>query len=261
MKYGKTLSDALKFSVSPKRWGPLFILDAIAFSVALMLVLPSLPLLSNLSNPTEFTQISTLLGLGAYLIALFVVWALLRLYISGSLIHQSYKPKEFGRSWRVSKERFLSLLAVSLLVGLISGLLGFIPYVGWLFSIIIGLMFFFALPPVVIDKKSFDDSMRISYRLFRKKFESVLACWIVISLISMVIAFIFVLPLLATLFGLFVPQLVGSQPTQAEVLSMLQNNVIYLVPAAIFFAIGVAITTAFSINAQTNFYLQLKARR
>jgi hypothetical protein len=265
VEYGKTLSNAFKFSIDPKRWLPFLVLDAVAFLALLAYMIPNVFVLSDViaAQQSGLMVASQIMGVIATVAIAFGIWSLVRLYIVGAMIHQSVKPKEYRKSCTVAKERYLSLLAVGVAVGLLSMVVGFVPYVGWLGSIIIGLMFFFAMPAAVAGKLGFSAALSDSLHLFREKLSDVFLAWLVIAVISSIIALIFMIPAFAIAWGALVPALVGlgENPTGTQILSILVSNGWSLAPAGLVFLVGIAITNVFGINAQTNFYLQLKKRK
>ncbi len=262
MDYGKTVGRALRFSVDPKRWVPLFALDSVVLISVLAYLMSNVLALSAVSSASGYAALSPIIGMVAVLFCTYIVWILLRIYIMGALIHQSVKPKDFAKSWAVSRKRYFSLLGVGVIAGLASFFVGIVPYVGWVFSIIVGLVFFFAMPAVVAGKMAFDKALSKSYKIFRKAPVDVFLAWLIISLLSLLIVFIFVLPLLFVFFVSVVPALEGmsSAAGGSEILGVLISNACSLVPALIFMVAGMGIAVAFSVNAQTHFYLQLRKK-
>ena len=266
VKYGETLLNALKFSVEPKRWVPFFAIDLIFSAVMLAYLLSNIFVLKGIlsGDVSGLVIASSIIGVIAVSILMFAVWLLLRLYVSGALVHQSFKPKEFSKSWTVSKQRFLSLLAVSIVVGIISGVVGIVPYVGWILSIIIGLMFFFVAPAVIVKKMVFDKALSDSYRIFRKKPLDVFLIWLLLTIISGLIFLLFFIPMLVVMWSVLLPILLGlsgGTATITGILTILTSNIWYIVPAMLVMIVGIAIGTVFSFHAQTHFYIQLKKKR
>ncbi len=265
VSYGEVLRGALRFALQPKRWLPFFVLDIVFFLAAVSLVMTNFSGMLNLLMTTT-TSPAAALSLAGYafiFIAGFIVWALLRLWITGAVLHQSVKPKEFRQSWGVANERFFSLLAVAIVVGIISSLVSMVPWIGWLLSIIAGIIFFFAMPAVVAKKLSFDNALRDSYKIFRKKPLTVFLIWLVVAIIALVITLIFMIPCLAVAWGTIAP--LTGQISSATMLSLmlmsLITNIWLLVACGIIFITGMGISQVFTLKAQTDFYLQLKKKR
>ena len=268
--YGDILMNAIRFSIHPRRWLPFFILDSVFLLAAVGLILTNMSDILGMSNMgmgmgnnAAPMAVLYMVNLGLIMISGFVVWSLIRLWISGAVIHQSVKPKEFGNSWGVAKSRFFSLLAVTIIVGLISGVVGVVPYIGWVLSIIVGLAFLFAMPAVVVKRLGFENSLRESYRIFRNKPFTVFLIWLAMAIISIIITIIFLIPLFMTVWGIVAPFLFqASSATIASLLLMsLMQNVWMLVIGMEVLLVGVAISSTFTLKAETDFYLKLRKRK
>lgn len=261
--YGKTLMNALRFSADPKRWVPLFALDTVFLSMAFVYLMSNIIFLSKIGTMAgEASFVVSLLGILAVLVIMFIVWFLLGIYVNGALIYQSFRPKEYRKSWKISCERYFSLLGVSFIVGVISGLVGMVPYVGWIFSIIAGLIFFFSMPAVIVGKRSFDRALSDSYNIFRKKTVEVFITWLLIGLVSLLIVAVFAMPLVIAFISMVLPSLIGltESLTPAQVMSILASKFYVIVPTFLVLVVGMAISKAFSVNATTSFYQQLKVK-
>ena len=269
VKYGKTLSDGIRFSIQPKKWLPFFILDSVTLTVFLAFIFSNASLFKEIASQSggtdslSATAIASIAVAGIGLFAVFIVYVLIRIYIGGAIIHQSVKPKETKQSWTVAKERYFTMLAVIVIVSLATSVVGGVPYIGWVVSIIVGLLFFFALPPTIVDKKSFDDSIRTSIDLFREKTADVFLSWLLITIVATIIFFIFAVPLLVVSLGIFLPYFITNQSGTGgmEILNMLIQSGWSLYPATLVLVVGYSISNVFSLFAQTNLYQQLKKRK
>lgn len=263
--YGDILANAIKFSVQPKRWLPFFALDSIFFLAAAGILLTNLSsMLSLITTATSNTAaVLSLINFAIIFFVGFVIWSLIRLWITGAVIHQSVKPREFSKSWRVANRRYIPLLVASIIVGAIAMIAGMVPYIGWLLSIIVGLAFFFVKPAVVAKKLSFDNSMRDSYHIFRGHILTVFLIWLAVAIISMIISFIFFLPLFLSIWGTIAPFIMQTSSATAVTMIMvsLMENIGLLIAAGEVMLIGVAITEAFKTKAETDFYLLFKKKK
>ena len=262
--FGKTVANALRFSIDPKRWLPIFALDAVFGLAFLSYIITNIYALTSIMGAaTSGLEVASgIIGVGLTVLAMGIIWFLIRLFISGALIHQSMKPKEIRKSCDVAVKWFIHLFLASVIVSILSVIVSWVPAVGWLLSIIIGIIFFFAMPAVVAGKQGFVEALRDSYRLFRYKFSDVFISWLLVVVITIIIIFLFMIPASMAAASVLFPSLEGLSAGTAgeEVLAILVANGWSLVPAGLVFLVGVAITTAFSINATTNFYLQLKKK-
>jgi len=261
VNYGKVLGGSLKFSVAPKRWVPLFALDAVFFTSALAYIIANIFMFKSIvgSGGGGLAVVSTLIGAFLVLFAGFIIWMLLRLYVSGAIIHQSAKPKEFNKSWTVSRQRYLSLLAVVILISALSFIVGMVLYIGWILSIIVSIVFLFSIPVVVVKRMSFDDALREGYKIFRKKPGEVFLAWLLITIVSGIIVLIFFTPMVLAAWSVFMPILIGAGGNAAGLLALISNGW-SLVPFGLVCLVGLAITNVFALCAVTRFYPEFKKK-
>ena len=186
--YFEPLKRGLGFAVMPLRWLPVFIVD-MAFMVVLLGTLFSSPelilsLLEAFITPAAATDFS---GLGALLVA-GGVWFLARLWVTGAIIHQSYKEKEFKKSWKVSREKYFSLLGAIIVTIIVFFIAGLVPLIGSLLAVLAAMVLFYPLHSVMIRKSSAVNSLRDTYSIFRKSISFSadwrLAAWVVIMAVT-----------------------------------------------------------------------------
>jgi len=265
LDYGKSISRAFRFGFSPKRWLPLFLLNLTLAILIISFIMIFIPLFGNISGtqPDSVLTLSLLSILGPLvLIALF--WWLIAMWIIGAIINQTYKEDEYMKSWKLSLNRYLCLLAAMILVAIITGLAGAIPYVGWVFSIVFGLMFFFVMQGVMITKLGPVDALKNSYKIFRKDTLDVFLIWLISIVITLVIVAIFAIPAMIFFVGLLITFISPTIP-QAGLFSALldssQPGLLVLIVSGILVVIGMSISQAFSFKLQTEFYLQLRKKK
>jgi hypothetical protein len=259
VKYTEALNKGLKFSIQPKRWLPVFILDLIIFSVFIAVTVTNTNMLTSLASMGTITlTVFESLGYIGLFFGLLIIWGLVIIWIHGAIVYQSYKEKQYDKSWKLAKNKYLSILGAVVVVGIISIIVGLVPFVGWILSIIVGLMFFFILQGIMIKNQGFIKTMESSWDIFRKRPIDVFAMWLVLTVVSMVILFIFLLPLLLV-FGGFVLTIM-STGSVFTALPYLFSNFWAFIIGTVILLIGLSIATVFSIKAQTEFYLQLKKR-
>lgn len=258
--YGKIIKGSLGFSIEPKRWLPFFALDLTTFLIVISYMFLNMPVFRAMDSAPSGYMFTSLMGVFLVMGVVFLVWIFLRMYISGAIIHQAIKSREYSKSWKVSRERYLSLLAVLLITAVISGLIGMVPYVGWIFSIVISLVFLFSFSAVIAGKKKFDQALSSSYRIFRKKKFEVFLTWLLMLILSTLIAFLFAFPLLMILLFAVMPDIVsiGENMAFTEVLYLFVRNFWILLPGVIVATIGASVSKVFEHYATTNFYLQFR---
>jgi len=247
VNWGKTISKSFLFSVHPKRWLPFFAIDMAAVMTILFVIFRNglQDMVISLS-PLP----SSLLHVIVYIVATMLVWALANTWITGAVVHQSSKEKEFRKSWHVASVRLPSLIAIMFVVGAISSVLSLVPYVSIVFSIIIGTIFIFANQAVMVGGKGFYEALEESYGMFRKKAMYSFLTWLLASLFSMAIAVVFLIPLMTAL--------VISMFQYSFDMSMLawdiKNNLYLYIALGAVFLVGVALARVFSLKFQTEAY-------
>ena len=262
MRIAEALKRAVVFCIQPKRWLPFFIIDLTFLSVALALVLSNVTsLLYLVSGITDISIIGPAAAVFFGLLALLIGWGLVNIWMTEALIHQSHKEKEFRESWPVSFSRYLSLLGVTAIAGIIAFVVSLVPYVGWLFAIFTGLVFFFSMQGVIVRRSGFMEAIEDSVNIFSKNPFRVFAAWLLILGISLILLGIFALPLLALIFSILIEAAAGGIVNTATVINAvfaIQSQLPMLVITGIIALVGLAISRAFSIKAQTEFYLQFR---
>lgn len=261
--YTGAVKKGLKFSLQPKRWGAFFILD-FAFLTTLLLSVSGnlIPLVSMLVN-YSFSSIA-FSSVFMYVLTLLIglcVWVLVRLWITGAVIYQSYKEKDFGKSWTVSKERFFSLTGALIVITSLSLISNLMVFVGWLLSIIVSLLFFFVFQDLIITNKDTFLALNASLKIFKRKPLAVIITWILVTIVSLVIVGIFSIPLFLFLSNLTGASIAGTTGIlTAFILSLTTNPGAFLLTGVVLL-IGIEISQVFAIKTQTEIYLQVKKRR
>jgi hypothetical protein len=266
VNFGDALRKGLRFCIEPKRWLPLFVLDAAVLGMAVLVLLGNMGgmmdiLLDIQNNPLAAASLA---GYFAGFLLLGIAWFIARLWIIGSIVHQSIRPREFRKGYAVSLGRLHKTIAVTIVVAIIASLAGAIPFGGWILSLVIGWVFFFMIQGIIIDNLGVVSTLKNSMSIFRKSPFDVFVAWLLIAIISMLIFGAFSLPLLITLFGFVWNTLFFSGSMEAEALALLmvyiQNNLVTVVALGLTALVGLELSQAFGIRAQTEFYLQLKKR-
>ena len=267
----KSISEGLKFFISIKRILPYLILHLVTFYVLMNFFGEILRLIIN---PTAF---------GPFLVSLliyipsFIILGLIKLWISGAIIDQAkyYKKKRrLIKSFKHSTSRFLTMVCALIIFAVIAAIVSSLPYIGSLLSILLGLIFFYLYPAIIIDNKSCIDSFKWSWKIFKKRPVETFATWILIIIIGSIITIIFALPLISYLLGNLVDIFQTIDPTginetmsetifREEIIPTIVNSVrsVYFLPYLFVFCFGLAIQEVFSVGAQARLYINLKRKR
>lgn len=263
--YGKTISEGLKFSIEPKRWLPMFAVDLTGFLSLFIIFIynfSAIKIVVEGMASSGFPVVLSLINLIVLAVITIIIWSLVKLYISGAIIHQANKNNEYNKSWTVSRERFWSLLAAAFIIGIVSSGIGFVPYVGWVFSIILAVMFFYTLPPIIIKKMKFDNALTESIHLFKEHFPEVVLTYILIAIVSSFVISLFMIPVFITALNVLLPLLqnIDSGFENFAFLDVLKANALYFIPSGMIFIAGSSITSVFTLFCQTDYYLQIKKK-
>ena len=197
VNWGEPLSKGLKFAVHPKRWLMFFIVDLVFLGSIVWMFFSNIgeftAVLAALS--TDPTAILPVLGSLGGMLALFIIWILVRLGAVGSVIHQTYKDKDpVRKSLSVCYRKYLSLLGAAIIIAIISGVLGMVPVLGSLLTILFSLTVFFVFQGVIIKGsggiKSINESWKIfkgGLREFKAAFEWKFIVWVAVVIVSTIL--------------------------------------------------------------------------
>jgi hypothetical protein len=258
INWGKPIIEGIKFSLHPKRWIYFFILDFLVISASIFVVINNLSSMAFLLYDTETADLSYFLTYFWPLFIFIVIYFLFNLLITGAVIHQSYKPKEQKKSWYVSGSKYPSLIAANLIIVALTLILSLVPYIGWLLGIVISIILFFTLVSIVLNKHGFYKGLKDSWNIFVKNPLRVFVAWLLIAVVSIVILFIFALPLIVFILSLI---LTAQNLGLAVAVLQFKNQLPIFVITGIILLIGVAILRVFSLKAQTDFYQQFKKKK
>ncbi len=202
LKYAEALGRALKFCIQPKRFLPVFVLDLVFLSVAMLFIMgnPSVFLMLFLYLAVNPASMASMIGYIVIMALVLCVWGLLRLWVMGALVYQSYKPKDFRKSFDVSFRRFIPLLLSVVIVAIISMVLGlgyisiYLPWIspiGTVLTVLVSLAFFFIYQGVIVKGfgvfKTLKDSwsiFRANKREFKVSKNPLFAAWLILVVFS-----------------------------------------------------------------------------
>ncbi len=266
VNFGDALRKGLRFGIEPMRWLPLFVLDlamALIFLGVLFYRADEFLLMSiNNGAASSFPALSVIslfIGLGL----LGTAWFIIRLWIMGSLIHHSSRPRDFDRGYIVSIQSLHKLVGVVALVSLISMMASFIPVAGFILAIFVSLAFFFMLQGVVLDELGIVSTLKASWAFFRKSPFDVFVCWLLISIVSALLILPFMIPFMVVFSGAIFSSLAagsGGSPSLPAFMNSLEMGLPLLIGFGMIMIVGFVVSQAFSIKAQTEFYMQFRKK-
>jgi hypothetical protein len=260
------LRKALTFTTDPKRWLQLFLVDAAFLSLATLLIMGDINLMITILMNAE-SDVMPAIPMFPSIIALLATilfWYIIRMWIMGSIIHQSFRPKDIEKGYRISFKRLHKIIIATIILALISSIAGMIPIAGPVISIVFGWMFFFAFQGIILDNLGVVSTLKNSFQIFRKSPFDVFVSWFLIVIISTLIWALFSLPLIAGFFGLFYNALFATGTMQPDTLALLlmyaQQNIVSVFALVLVSILGGSISQVFSAKAQTEMYVQFKNR-
>jgi hypothetical protein len=262
IRWSETVKEALRFGVSPKRWLPLFIVDFGCMVVMFLYLMSNMAVIGALmtmmaeQNPMILFSFINMLAVPLIVGA---IWGILRLWVMGALIHQSVKPNEYAKSFRLCCSRYGSLLVASIITGIIMMAAGWVPLIGGLLNIFFALIFLFVLQGVMVDRKGFAEAIGSSWNIFRKWPVRVFIMWVIISIITWAITAVFMAPVMLFMVSTMLPYMAAdSAAALFMMIATLMSNMVILAALGAVFMVGASITGAFSLKALTDFYRQIK---
>jgi len=148
-------------------------------------------MLYALASPVPTVEPSLILT-GLMLLLLAIIGAVLsNLWFTGALIDDIKSKRGFERALRKVKSVFWQMLLLSSVIMMLFFIIStlFRQLALFLF-LVVDILFFFALPAVVIKKDSFDKALARSYGIVKKSFLEFLAFWLLRGFLMLVILFV-----------------------------------------------------------------------
>ena len=251
MDFSGAVKRAWSYSLDAKRFGTMLAMLLIAFVIA---VAPIFFIYKTFS--LGLLNVFTLIQSFALLLVGIIIGVLILLYATLLFTHNYANKKSLGASARFALSNYPKFLAVVIVSGLVSWIVGFVPFIGIILSIAAGLIFFFVQQEVGARKSSFSDSLTNSYRLFMNNKLDTIIAMIITAVLSLIIIIIFAIPILAVLFGALGAALTGGSFT-----AVLAANIGALVVSAVMLVIGLAFATLFSNSIKTDIFMQMIKNR
>jgi len=268
--YANVIKKSLKFSVKPKHWLPFFALNITLFSIFIAILFSNTEAFSVLQSLQEgtntmpdYTQMMTIFQMLFVIFSITVIWQLVKLYVTGAVTYQSYKEKEYFKSWSVAASKYVILLLASIIVTILIGLCSLVPYIGQFLSIIVTLVFWFFIPAIIVSNLGPLDSLEKSYNIIRKEPFKVIAMWLTVVLVNFLLIVLFALPLILIFVKSYIPALISSEKAFdiINIFYSIRSNPMNMFIGAVIYTVGLSIAQAFSVKAVTEYYQKFKKKR
>lgn len=249
--FESAVSHAWQFAKSIER---LFVLSLFYLVAALLILLPVIFIYRNITLGAF--QLVNLVQFFVGLFAAVIIAILLVLYSNLMFMHNYANQKSVAKSAVYAKKRYLRFLGAMIIVGAIDLIASIPPIVGFVLSIIVGLIFFFVQQEIAVAGSRISKSLSNSYNIFKRNWLQVVITFILSALLGFLIILIFAIPLLVVAFATILPSIGTGQIVPA----LLANLPLFAVTGLILL-VGVAFASLFTIGIKTDIYLQLKKRR
>ncbi len=262
MHYARSVSRALHFIRRPARWLPFFIADLLFLAFFLSLIFSySYPETIPFSETLFIEPASTAAaGFSFTLLFGFALWSLALVWIGAAVVHQSWKGNEFRGSFGIATGLIITVLASVLLAQFIGGFLtASSPPYGSLLALLFWIFSAYIMQALVIDRKGPISAIESSFSIVRKNFIPVILFSILLLIVAGIVFLIFGIWFIALFILLIFQNAASISPENSlpAIISILKQNINTVTLTLILMAIGHAITTAFTLKAQTEFYLGL----
>lgn len=259
----KVISKSLRESFRPKRFLPfllLYMLLSVSFLALIYPLMKSLP--SILIGLQTWSAILSFLFLAS---TVFLIGILVNLWFTGALIHNAVSNKTFGKSLHYSKELFWQIIILSFVIFLLemfSFLLGFFSFIA---QLLIGLIFFFSLPVLVIKKHTFDEAMKKSFDVVKRNLLKTILFIIstrIVILIIMFVSFFFIVLTLTPVFqDMKSINMVLIQAAINEFVDTILRNYPLLLATSVVASFFFAIIHVFDYLSRTYYFLELSKKK
>lgn len=270
--FQSAVGAGFRFAFNPKNFAVFFIM----MLVELGLILAGLLLTTTTAFMAYATSIniSTIAGVAPYLIAA-IIAGLIDILFTGSFVHRFKTLETVGKSVKYSLSRYITLLIVVIIVGAIStaaalaliSLVYLSAQMAIVFIIIdlvvlfiLAVLFMFVYQEVIIAKSSVVDTLKNSYRLFRKEWLNMIITIIISGILSIIIMIIAIIPFLFAVIRSIAGFLSLGNADISTLATLIFNNMGPLAITGLIAIAGIAITKLLSIGIVTHVYSQLKKK-
>ena len=255
VKFGEAVHNGFKYATLKDRLAVWFV-----YTLAYMLALiyPIYWMFSAITTRSVGSIVSAVVGF----LGVLLVFGLIGVWITLAYVQDYKSGSKKGGLWKAFtavKAVYWRMVAVSIIVSIISGVLSSVEYVGWLLSFIISWIFLFIGQFVVIQKKKFGETFTASWKNIRKYPWETILVWLVNMVICMGIVILAMLPFMAALIGLAFPLVEGNIIN--GLLSVIQANLVVFIVMGLIAVFGFAICSVFSLGMTTDAFLQIYKKK
>ena len=248
VNFGGAVSRGWKFAKNAQRLTVQFLICTIA---VMLVLLPVVFLYRNITIGA--LQSSALVQSYVWLFVALVVIILLLTYSTLMFMHNYANQKALGKSAGYAKVKYVRFFLAMMIVGLISFVADIVPFVGFIFSFVISLIFFFVQQEIAVRNSGLSKSFSNSYAIFKRNWFKVFLTLIISGLLGLLVIIVFAIPLFAVMFATIGPAIASGQFVPA-----LLANLPLFIATGLILLVGVALATLWIIGIKTDVYMQLK---
>jgi len=263
---GKIIGTAFRYAFSVNRILPYFIINLFIF-VGIIILLTSavniIPIMMQTGTPTMMYAGQFIASVLLFIIAIVII-SLVKILVDSAVADNSRqfwagKDRFLSSSYDIAKKKYLSVLGAVLIVGIITILISMIPFVGWLISMILGIMFMFVIQSVIIGGKNATKSLSDSYNVFKKNVLNTLIFWILMFIIIITFFILAIIPVMIAAIPA-VMAFVASGGNFMSIIPLLQQNMNWIIIGGVIGCAILAYIEVFSQSAMSFFYISAKKK-
>lgn len=248
MNHRKAIKKAFNFAMDGRKIG---IISAIYLGLFALIGLPLYALFK--STNLSFAFIGSVLQMeSAVFVITFgaIIYLVVSILIELMIVRSYYKEVDFLESFSKIKPFYWRALAVYLVISLIGGIVGSIPFLGSILSIVVSMVFLFAVQFILIDKEKFDETIKSSWNLFKDNIADVFITWLIKSIIVGLVIVVALIPLLAGI--VFLYSFSGASPTAGPATSL------WLIVGGFLLILGLVVSQLFRAAYLTESFIDIR---
>ncbi|MFC1787403.1 hypothetical protein ACFLY8_05175 [Halobacteriota archaeon] len=268
INYGDIITNALKKDAFSKRSLPMIgltILEVLAISSIWFFFMGYLIENFKVITVSPLIMLLELLQWFVLIFLLIIILSVLDVFVGGIIIKQvggdaRGEQVPLVSALEFTKGKILSLVGATLLIIFISvflSLVSIIPYIGpflnFIKNILIALAVFVTYPYIILGESGAIDSISASIHHFMDNASQVLIMWLLSTVVSLIILFIFAVPFVIGIF-FFISSTIGLNPL--DILSHAMDSMPMLLIPILILAVGGALVTVFSYGVTARYYAE-----
>ncbi len=259
--FGNIFGKAFGCAWSLKRMLPFFVVNLVILAGLLAFLDRGIGFFESLVLKTATIEsVMTFVPVALALFLGLIVVFFIMLYLQAGLVDNArnfYNKKEisFAKSLTAIRPKYMSVVGATLLTVLVAFILGSIPFIGFIFALVISWMFLVYMPSIIIGSKRAVDSVRDSYMVFMDNKMQTFLFWLLLTIMGLVLLVLALIPA-----GLSILPVILSG-TKIGILAALKSNISLLAVGGIISAFCLAYVQVFQESAKAFYYIEVKKKK